>query len=157
MKKILTCIMAGALLFALPIANVFADETELKDIVDSKEGTVLLTAHKASAYSIQLPVSVDVSTSGAKIALKAKGDVDSAYKIVVTEKAGATNKLVDTADDNNTVDITVDMGDPILGSVVTDQYGDTAKTEITITHNGITAGTYSYDLPIVISLATVTA
>ena len=157
MKKILTCIMAGALLFALPVGNVFAEEKEITDIVNSKEGTVKLTATKASSYSVQLPVSVDVSTSGAKIAVKAKGDVDSAYQIVVTEKENATNKLVDAADVNNTVDITVDMGDPILGSVVTNQYGDTAKTEITITHNGITAGTYSYDLPIVISLATVTA
>ena len=157
MKKLLTCIMAGALLFALPIANVFADETELENIVDSTEGTVKLTATKASAYSVQLPVSVDVSTSGAKITIKAKGDVDSAYQIVVTEKADATNKLVDAADENNTVDIGVTMGDPILGSAVTNQYADTAKTEITITHSGITAGSYSYDLPLVISLATVTA
>ena len=157
MKKILKVFMIAALVISCPIANVFADETEITDIVNSDEGTVLLTATKASSYSIQLPVSVDVSTSGAKVTLKAKGDVDSAYKIVVTEKADAANKLVDAADPTNTVDIGVTMGDAINGSTVTSAYSDTAKTEITITHGGLTAGTYSYELPLVISLQAITA
>ena len=159
MKKIFKVFMIAALVISCPIANVFADETEteIENIVNSDEGSVLLTAKKASSYSIQLPVSVDVSTSGAKVILKAKGDVDSAYKIVVAEKENATNKLVDAADPTNTVDITVTMGDAINGSAVGAAYADTAKTEITIAHDGLTAGTYSYELPLVISLQKITA
>ena len=152
MKKILTTLMAAALIIGCPVASIFAEETEIEDIVTSKKGTVNLTATKASSYSIQLPVSVDVSSGIATITLKAKGDVDSAYKIVVTEEDGATNKLVDKADSNNTVDIDVTMGDAIDGADVTDAYLDTVKTEITVEHDGLTAGSYSYDLPLVIAL-----
>lgn len=157
MKKIFKVLMIATLVIGCPIANVFADENEVTNIVNSSEGEVPLTATQASSYSILLPTSVDVSTSGAKVVVKAKGDVDSAYKIVVTEKADATNKLVDNADSTNTVDIIVTTGDPISGSAVGSAYSDTVKTEITITHNGLTAGSYSYELPLVISLQKITA
>lgn len=157
MKKILTVLMAAALLIACPISNVFADETQIENITNNTEGSVLLKATKASSYSVQLPVSIDVSSGSGTITIKAKGDVDSAYEIVVTEKADATNQLVDDADANNTVDITVDLGDAISGASVTANYTDNAKTEIAVSHNGLTAGSYSYNLPIVISLQKITA
>lgn len=160
MKKILTFLMVGTLMICCPIANVFAEEvpneTEINNIVDSSEGSVLLTATKASSYSVQLPIKVDVSSGTGTITIKAKGDVDSAFEISVTEKADATNKLVDKADENNTVDITVTPGSAISGALVTSSYTDTAKTEIGIAHNGLTAGSYSYNFPIVISLQKIT-
>jgi len=159
MKKLLTVLMIGLMLVVMPTTSVFAEQAtdQELEITDSTEGTIALTASKASSYCMQFPLSANVTTSGEKITLKAKGDVDSAYKIVVTEKTGATNTLVDDADSNNTVAINVAFGDAILGSTVTNNYSDTVKTDITVTHNGITnAGSYSYNLPIVISLVKIT-
>lgn len=153
MKKILTALLTLAMMIATP-ASIFADtptKTENDQEITTTQGTVKLVASKVSSYTLMLPLEVDVSTSGTTANIYAKGDVDGNKKIVISEN-GTGHKLVDAANLKADVGVTVAFGSGIDGKDITANYSDSVKETMTITHNGILAGSWSCDLPIVISV-----
>ena len=152
MKKILTVLLASAMMFVAP-AGVFADELqELEE--NPTEGTIQLVASKTSSYTVKLPKVLDVSDDSTTFDIQAKGDVDGAMKVVV-EKATGDHLLADNSGKNEAKVLTITNGNGIAGSVIEENYAEAAKDSMTIVHDSISAGDWSYELPIVIRLAAI--
>lgn len=150
MKKYLTILLAAAMMLVAP-AGVFADELqELNE--NPTEGTIKLIANKTSSYTVKLPKVLDVSSDSTTFDIQAKGDVDGAMVLVV-EKDTGDHALVDASGKNEDIALTITDGSGISGKVIEAEYVDTAKDSMTIEHAAITAGDWSYELPIVIRLA----
>ena len=157
MKKILTVLLVAAMMIATP-AGIFADEKPAKTDNDQElesnptAGTVKLVATAASSYTLMFPKQVDVSTSGATANIFAKGDVDGNKVIVIAEKDKGTHVLKDGANLKADVGVSVAFGSGIAGSLIKSDYDNAAKETMTVTHTGLLAGSWSCDLPIVISV-----
>ena len=150
MKKILTALLATALMISAPMC-LFAEEAETPN---PQTGQVDLIASKSSTYYLQIPKNVDVSESGKTFDILIKGDVDSAKQLAINEDKGeqgtTVNYLVDTADSNNKVAISTTVSDPVIGANITSAY--LAKITFTVTHDALSAGSYTCGMPIKISL-----
>lgn len=150
MKKILTAVLATAMIMAMPVATVFADENDQE--ITTASGTVQLVASKASAYTVKLPVSVDVSAASTIFKAYVKGDVDGSKKLVIAENNAGQNYLEDDADLKDDVLVNVAIDKAIDGDDIIATYTEDCIT-FTVTHNALGAGTFRCALPLTISLA----
>ena len=154
MKKFLTVLLSAAMLIAAP-ATIFADENiqELGSTDESDvDGSIDLEAIIVSSYTLKLPTKVDVKNNSTTFDIYAKGDVDGAKKIVISEDNAGNNELTDASGVKTAQKLTVSFGQGILGSDIKADY-DTAKETVTVTHDTLLAGSWSCELPIVIQLA----
>ena len=152
MKKFLTVLLTAAMIASFP-ANIFAEEAQNQELKeDVTTGNIALVASKASTYYVKLPTKVDVSSGSATINIYAKGDVDAA-KMIVVKAATGDHYLKDDAKDKSDVKLTVTDAQGIKGADINSANYNTEKgSSMTVTHNGILAGSWSGTLPIVISL-----
>ena len=162
MKKILTVLLAAAMMIVTPV-GIFAEtpapaKTDADQELDKNptSGKIELFANLASSYTLLLPLKLDVSTSGATANIYAKGDVDGDKKIVIAED-GSNHALKDKANAKTDVGVTIAFGSGIAGDTVKTDYDNGVKETMTVTHSGIKAGEWSCELPIVISLQNKTA
>lgn len=156
MKKILTTLLAAAMLIAAPSA-IFADEYQ--DLKGAQTATVKLKATIASSFYVRLPKEVSVEQATTRFTILAKGDVDAAKQIVFSEyikEGDDCNYIADESNKNEPVEITVTPGDPIKGVDVGADYNDQKGSTMKVFHDKLNAGTWSCQLPIVISLEDVT-
>ena len=148
MKKVLTTLLATAMLLSVPVA-IFADEE------NPTSGQVDLIATVGSSYYLLIPTNVDVTAASSTFDIKVKGDVDSGKKVIIVEDKGTEgntiNYLVDNADDDNKYALTSSVSGVINGADVPSEYGDALIT-FTLTHDTLAAGVYSCTFPIKISL-----
>ena len=154
MKKILTLLFVSILLFCLP-ANVFAEGETTE--VSGSQGTVELYANIASAYSVLLPKKVDVRNDSTDFYVFAKGSITFDKKLDVASDDSSQHVLEDqSAGSDRSYDLQISISNGSfsaerLGST----YQDDLKATFTITHDALPAGNYSYHLPILISLNSV--
>ena len=152
MKKVLIAFLAAAMFLVAP-ASIFADEPNEQTLqtqtAEDLEGSIKLEATIVSSYTLKFPLKVDVAEKNVTVDIFAKGDVDGAKKIVISKK-NDSNSLVNV-EKNKTEPVSVSFGTGILGTDIEDDYSQ-AKETMTITHNGLIAGYWSYDLPILIKL-----
>jgi len=152
MKKLLTILLAAAMLVVAP-ATIFADETNVQELgEDDASGTIELEATISSSYTLKLPLKVDVSETSSTCDIYAKGDVDGSKTIVISEDNAGENVLEDGADLKTDKTLTITFGSGISGADITSEYGD-AKETITIVHDALEAGSWTCSLPILISLS----
>ena len=157
MKKILTALLATALLVATPSA-IFADENPNQELNTPSSGSIELFATVASSYTLKLPKKVDVSAASTEIKIYAKGDVDGGKKIMVREKVETGgHSLADKASKQQAVALTVTAGTGINGKDVGADYNDEKYTTLTVAHGTLGAADWSCNLPIVISLDNIAA
>jgi len=152
MKKLLTILLAAAMLVVAP-ATIFADEDNIQELgTDDASGTIELEATISSSYTLKLPLKVDVSSNSSTCDIYAKGDVDGSKTIVISEDNAGENVLEDGADLKADKALTVTFGTGIAGSDITSDYGS-AKETITIVHDTLQAGSWTCSLPILIKLS----
>mgnify|MGYP003321999835 CR=1 FL=1 len=152
MKKILTALLAAAMLIVAPAANIFADEPTDQEIAKGTDSaTIKLYAALESSYTVKLPIKVSVQNTSTNIPIYAKGNVDGSKKIVVAEKTvSGGHKLVDAAGKKTALALGV-TGVEFAGENLTDKYGDASN--MVVAHDAITeAGDWGCDLAITISL-----
>lgn len=156
MKKILTVLLTAAMFFT-GVTCVFAEEQEFTPATAQTQvnGSVDLVAEVASTYTIKLPKEIDVTNEEVSVDILAKGDVDGAKKIVISESNAGQNKLADLANKNEAEALTITFGSGIEGKDIDAAYG-TAKDTMTISHATLKAGSWKCVLPILIKLETVT-
>lgn len=148
MKKIFTLLFA-TLMVLLPV-GVFADEQE----VSVNSATVQLTATKGSTYKVKLPQTVDVSENSTTFNVYAKGDIATNQKISVSVGEG-DHALKDVLEDSlKQMDISIDVsnGDFLFAKLGVTNYSLEDFATFTVTHETLSAGSYIYNLPIVIEL-----
>lgn len=156
MKKILTVLLAAAMIMAVP-TSIFADETnnelnsnaQLTDI----NGSINLVASKISSYTVKFPKSLDVTDASKTCDFYVKGDVDGSKKVVI-DKGTGTHQLTDKAGTKAAVALSISFGSGVEGKDILSEYG-TAKETMTITHGALAAATYGYELPVVIKLVNI--
>lgn len=148
MKKILTVLLATAMIAALP-ANVFADELELTNA--STTGTITLSATKASSYTVKLPKVVDVSSLSTGIDIFAKGDVDGSKKLAIEETDAGENYLKDEAGIKQDKLLSVTAA-YVNGEDITSDYGQSKNATLVVAHEELDAGAWKCELPILIRL-----
>lgn len=156
MKKILTVLLTAAMLFT-GVTCVFAEEQEFTPATAQTQvnGSVDLVAEVVSTYTIKLPKEIDVTNEEVSVDILAKGDVDGAKKIVISESNAGQNKLADLANKNEAETLTITFGSGIEGKDIAAAYG-TAKDTMTISHAALKAGSWKCVLPILIKLENVT-
>lgn len=151
MKKILTILLAAAVMICTPM-SIFAD-TDFNEVAQDAETTpdVILKANAASKYTVKLPKEVNVSATEKTFKVYAYGDLDGAYEISVQPGAGE-HALKDDADIKADVALTISADKTLaVDEIATDDYNDECIT-FTVEHAQLLAGSYTYSLPIVISL-----
>lgn len=148
MKKLFTLLFA-TLMVLLP-AGVFADEQE----VTSDSATVQLTASKASSYKVKLPQTVDVSSNSTTFNVYAKGDIASNQKITVSVGEGdhILKDVLTTSSKQANLSVSVSNGDFLFENLGVENYSQEKYATFTVTHETLSAGSYAYNLPIVIEL-----
>lgn len=156
MKKILTVLLTAAMFFT-GVTCVFAEEQEFTPATAQTQvnGSVDLVAEVVSTYTIKLPKEIDVTNEEVSVDILAKGDVDGAKKIVISESNAGQNKLADLANKNEAEALTITFGSGIEGKDIAAAYG-TAKDTMTISHAALKAGSWKCVLPILIKLENVT-
>jgi len=150
MKKIATLLFVSLLLVVLP-ANIFAEDQEV-----NTDTTVTLTAAKVSTYTVKLPRSFDVSNNSSSFDVFVKGDISSDKELTITCTQNHSMADVVTGS-NRTVALTVAVSNGTFGYSELPAAYSNVKASITISHDTIPAGSYSYNLPVAISLADATA
>ena len=107
MKKILTVLLTAAMFFT-GVTCVFAEEQEFTPATAQTQvnGSVDLVAEVVSTYTIKLPKEIDVTNEEVSVDILAKGDVDGAKKIVISESNAGQNKLADLANKNEAETLT---------------------------------------------------
>lgn len=158
MKKLLTTLLAMAMIIATP-ACIFADEDPVKELQETEQASanITLTATKASSYKVKLPKTLDVSKSTTTFAIQAQGDVDGEYELAFEETNAGTNVLSDVSGRVNPLTLTVEVGNAIAGKDIAAAYNAEKASSMTITHTGISAGTWAGTLPILIKLQKIEA
>lgn len=156
MKKILTVLLAAAMVIVSPTCVFAAELGENEQVFEASgetlngEKNIELEATIVSSYVIKLPIKVDVSGESTNVDIFAKGDVDGDKTIQISKK-NDTNSLANTAK-QKTAALTITFGSGISGKNVADDYCDDAKETMTIVHDALTAGSWSLQLPILIKL-----
>ena len=155
MRKFLKALLALTTVLTLVPTAVFADENIVEKPSDSNntQGSIELYATKASSYSVKLPKSVDVSNDEVTFKVFAFGDIDAATELKV-DKGTGTHALKDEANGKTDIDLTISVDKTFKYDDLGSDFAQDKFITFTITHNPILAGTYKYDLPIVISLVT---
>lgn len=152
MKKLLIALLTATMVITAP-ACIFAEtpnEQELTtDAAADLEGTIKLEATIVSQYKLKFPLKVDVKEEETTVDIYACGDVDGSKTIVISKK-NDSNALVNT-DKSLSEDVSVSFGEGISGLDIEEDYGD-AKETMTLSHDALVAGYWSYDLPILIKL-----
>ncbi|MDO5332261.1 MAG: hypothetical protein Q4E99_06230 [Bacillota bacterium] len=158
MKKILTALLAAAMLVVAP-ATLFAEQEDPNQELETpSSGSIELFATVASSYTLKLPKKVDVSELSTEIKIYAKGDVDAGKKIMVKEKdETGGHSLVDKASKKQAKALTVTAGGGINGGDVGASYNDEKYTTLTVVHGNLDAAEWTCNLPIVISLDNIAA
>ncbi len=154
MKKILTFLFFSILVFCFPV-NVFAEEETTE--VSGSQGTVELYANIASAYSVLLPKKVDIRGDSTDFHVYAKGSIALNKKLDVAFDNSSQHTLEDKIPGSSrSYELHIAVTD---GSFAADRLGSTYQNDLkatfTITHDPLKAGNYSYDLPILIALNSV--
>ena len=148
MKKILSVLFVSLLCLCMPSA-IFADEDEE---ISGDNATVTLIASKASAYTLRLPRTVDVSLNSKSFDVYAKGDIWADKKLDVTVSAG-DHKLSDVVSGGK-ADVAIDVN-VANGSFASNELSadyTNRKATFTVTHADLAAGNYSCELPLTIAL-----
>ena len=150
MKKIITLLFLSLLTFCVP-ANIFADE-EVNE-VSGEQASVTLYANIASQYSVKLPRRVDVRNEITDFNVFAKGSIAADKKLDVTAAQGQHVLNDNIAGSTRSYPLNVSAtGTSFAADLLTDEYQDNLKAVFTITHAALSAGDYTYELPIVIAL-----
>ena len=150
MKKIITLLFVSLLALCIP-ANIFAEEDVNE--VTGEQASVILYANIASQYSVKLPKRVDVRNEITDFNVFAKGSIAADKKLDVTAANGQHVLSDNTTGSSRSYPLTVTAtGTSFAADLLTNEYQDTLKAVFTVTHAALSAGDYSYDLPIVIAL-----
>lgn len=149
MKKYLTLILTAFMVLTLPSA-IFAEEQE----VSTNQTTVELIANKASAYTVKLPKTFDVSNNSSEFKVFAKGDIsaDESLVIAVGDGQHVLKDVVEASSKQYELTVTVDDGTITFENLPLTNYSQDVFATFTITHDSLLAGSYSYVLPVVISI-----
>lgn len=150
MKKILTLLFLTLLAFCLPVV-IYAEEGNTE--VTGNEGTVELYANIPSRYFVKLPARIDVSNTETAFDVFVRGDVAADQKLDIS-CAQSGHMLADTAGSGRTyaLEVAVSNG-TFVASQLSDEYQDQLKATFTVAHAALSAGKYSYHLPVLISLS----
>ena len=154
MKKIFTIALAFSLMLLMPGA-IFAEENNEQEITSAGSENVELYAEVDSTYTVRLPQKVDVTNKTKTFDVDAYGNISSQKKVSVVfntsaqllDKNTSNNKreAISLTISNNSHDFTFDQ--------LEDDYCDDVKFTVTVTHSeDIPAGSWSVNLPVVISL-----
>ncbi len=151
MKKILTLLFVSLIMISLPL-TVFAQEDT--EVSNAEEASVTLFANIASRYTVRLPASVDVSNESTVFYVQAKGSIAADRKLDITCSDTGHTLIDETATRSYALSVNVDGGS-FSADELTDMYQDDLKAEFTVAHASLSAGNYRYNLPILISLNSV--
>ena len=150
MKKIITLLFVSLLSLCIP-ANIFADENDNE--VTGEQASVILYANIASAYTVKLPLRVDVREETTSFDVFAKGSIAADKKLDVVSTEGAHVLRDNTIGSSREYPLTVSaINTSFAADLLADVYKDDLKATFTVNHAALAAGDYSYTLPIVISL-----
>lgn len=158
--KLLVLSLVALMLVGTP---VFAEGEDPQDYESNPTGNkqVQLYAEVSDTYTVQLPKKVNVTTSGQTFSVKAKGDIAADKKITISMPQNP--ELVDqsaTGEKKANVQLTLtnyafDFVDSEINSA--DYDGSGATETVTVTHGGITAGSWSVDMNVTIGLSDIGA
>ena len=150
----ITALMALLTLVFLPLSVLGEDQ----EVTGDGSADVKLYAKLESTYTVKLPKSVDITTSGTTFDYLVKGEIASNETLVVSIPGSCTIHETDSAGvdlEAGRPDITVTLvnsdTDGFGYSELPTEYGD-AKGTVTVTHSGIPAGYWQGDLGITIGL-----
>lgn len=150
MKKLLTILLAAAVMICTPM-SIFADDFNEVAQDDLTTPDVILKANASSKYTVKLPKEVNVSANEKTFKVYAYGDLDGAYEISVQPGEGE-HALKDDAGVKDDVALTISADKTLtIEEIGTEDYNDSCIT-FTVEHADLLAGSYTYSLPIVISL-----
>ena len=151
MKKILTLLFVSLIMFSLPLAVFAQEDTEVSD---AEEASVTLFANIASRYTVRLPASVDVSSDSTVFHVQAKGSIAADKKLDISCSDTGHTLTDETATRSYALRVNVERG-TFGAEELTNVYQDDLKAEFSVEHDPLRAGNYRYNLPILISLNSV--
>ncbi|MBQ1483098.1 MAG: hypothetical protein IIZ28_05955 [Erysipelotrichaceae bacterium] len=150
MKKIITLLFVSLLTLCMP-ANLFAEEDVTE--VSGEQASVTLYANIGSQYFVKLPRRVDVKNVNTSFDVFAKGSIAANKKLDVTAGTGEHILRDNTAGSSRSYPLNVSAtGTSFAADLLAEEYQNDLKAVFTVTHAALSAGDYSYDLPIVIAL-----
>ncbi|MCR4633691.1 MAG: hypothetical protein K5648_06145 [Erysipelotrichaceae bacterium] len=150
MKKIITLLFVSLLTLCIP-AHLFAEEDVTE--VTGEQASVTLYANIGSQYFVKLPRRVDVKNENTSFEIFAKGSIAADKKLDVTAGAGDHILRDNTAGSTRSYPLNVTASaTSFAADLLAEEYQNDLKAVFTITHAALSAGDYSYDLPIVIAL-----
>lgn len=166
MKKLLTCVLALALVLSLSV-TAFAAEGSNTSVPNNK---TTITYEVAPAYTVTIPASVTlgdsvtVAASGVKVAknsqvvvkLTGTSETDNAFKVKTTEGAALTYTV--KKDENDTINVN-DAVLTVNPENATDGNGASGSTTLSFALNDTIqyAGTYTGTVTFTVSVETVPA
>lgn len=153
MRKYLSLLLA--LLLSLSPTAISATD-DYNEVTSDGDQTIELYALVTSSYTVKLPKSVDVSTSGTTFTIEVKGDIAADEQISISfDDCSLSETSVKTGDDaHEDIELTVsaDVETFTFDLIEADTYAETGKATVTVTHDTIPAGDWSADLSVTISL-----
>ena len=169
MKKLLTCVLALALVLSLSV-TAFAAESSINQGSTDKSGSTSINYTVAPAYTVTIPASVTlgnsvtVAASGVKVAkgsqvvvkLTGTSESDNTFEVKTTEGAALTYTV--KSDENDTINVN-DAVLTVNPDTATDGNGASGSTKLSFELNDTIqyAGTYTGTVTFTVSVETVPA
>ena len=154
MKKVLTALIACLMMFVMPM-GILAEEGNTTLENNPEEGIVELYANVTSSYAVKFPTRVDVTPTSKDFNVYVMGDIASDETLTIGYDDSETINL---DDGNGTAKSLIPLAINVTGNSfgfdeLPAEFDDLTCAQFNVSHEAITAGSYTADLPLVIELS----